>query len=787
MTNNGDPPGRAGVPGAPAGETSEAIIRATVALACEHGMDNISVEQVTRAMGIPTATFFQHFGGILDVLRAYDSVSPSTASQAAVRDATEKDPLRRDLFFCHCEADAALVDQLARLLEAAGCSIWSYSKDSVLGANYLLRTRKAVEAAVAFVVLISPESMESIQMDREIVRAHECGKTFFPILKGIEFSTFCQLKPEWHEAMGAHTAISMDQDGVSSLVPRLIEGLELEKTRCQCHPPKRLFDLAKIGGILTDGPAPVQVPAQAAPPTPHFSADALNNKAGSSRLELTLEAEFDSPVYPALDPEARLLVNLQVTPRLQPQPGPRVQTSAPVDISPILDISGSMQGHNRYALLVQAVRRFITSMGPNQRAGIVLFSRGADSIIPLEGAARLQAEVDQILRRIDGSALLFAGATRLSPGLLAAARMMLAQEPGNRVRRAYVLTDGELHDVDACRQSLGLFLQHKIEVNVYGFGAEFDPEELHGLMHGQYGGTVKPICSEDDIISTFEHVARVAEKTVAQDAVLEVRFHPGVDCGDAWVFSPQREYLKRINDNYLVRELGSLEVDRVYSLLMETRLPPETGPRTEVAVASATWYEGETRHTAQQTFVVPRGDQAASLDGEASASVSRAYAILDALRRPDDKEVELKALRARRDLAILQNQDPALIQALQKKTQVCEGTRPESELSDREVRMAGSRNENSVLFSMTEIRRRAGFAEEDTTTPLSSTPGQNSGLIDVEPMADLSAGAPADTSPRAYPPALAPVAVPPPPPPPSPAPEAGGSWLGKLKTKLFKK
>lgn len=132
----------------------------------------------------------------------------------------------RDIFISYVEEDNAITTQLAEGLEAAGYSTWYYERDGEPGASYLLQTRVAIDQCQAFILIISPHSVESEQITIEIVRAHEINKTFFPLRSGITHAEFAQRRPEWAQALGAATSVNIPPEGVVTLVPRLLRGIE---------------------------------------------------------------------------------------------------------------------------------------------------------------------------------------------------------------------------------------------------------------------------------------------------------------------------------------------------------------------------------------------------------------------------------------------------------------------------------------------------------------------------------------------------------------------------------
>lgn len=155
------------------------------------------------------------------------------------------------VFISHVEEDQGLAVEIAAGLEAAGYAAWYYERDSLPGKSYLLQTGDAVEAASAVILIISPKSVLSNQVTKEVVRAHESGKPFIPVLHGISHAEFQKRQPEWREAVGSASSVSVPPDGARAILPRLLGGLRA------------------VGG--GDAPAPAEAapperPLQASPP-----------------------------------------------------------------------------------------------------------------------------------------------------------------------------------------------------------------------------------------------------------------------------------------------------------------------------------------------------------------------------------------------------------------------------------------------------------------------------------------------------------------------------------------
>jgi hypothetical protein len=154
---------------------------------------------------------------------------PKTTSEVAGTPAQTALPTAKSMnpvFISYVEKDAKIAVEIAQGLEKAGYQTWYYERDSIPGVSYLITTGQTVAQSQAFILIISPNSMTSPQVTKEVVRAHETGKPFVPVLYGISHADFQQRQPEWREAIGSAASIAIPKRGVSTILPRIVEGLE---------------------------------------------------------------------------------------------------------------------------------------------------------------------------------------------------------------------------------------------------------------------------------------------------------------------------------------------------------------------------------------------------------------------------------------------------------------------------------------------------------------------------------------------------------------------------------
>jgi hypothetical protein len=423
-----------------------------------------------------------------------------------------------------------------------------------------------------------------------------------------------------------------------------------------------------------------------------------------------LTAVFDKTSYPPQDDSlAYCLTKFFVGTDATSAPAGAESDGPGVELALVLDVSGSMDKPNRFPLLCDAVRRLVAGLRSQDWISITLFTDRSETVFPFMPVEQAAADPDQVIEVMRESGLLFGPRTNLAPGLrLALDGFGSRQSSQGRVRRMYVLTDGELHDMRDCEDAILGLRARSVEVHVYGFGDEFNAVALKQLVSDQIGGAVKPILSEADITRTFAHVAAVNRRLIGTDAKLEVTFSPEVGCGDVWVFQPQGRYLGAIRDRRVEHLIGGIESGRWYSLLFEIRLPPSPAA---IGIAEVSWNAGNERLSRRTELTATRTEGAATLVPD----VRRAVDILRTLRAGNDSDAKLASYKARRELAILENRDPELIAALDKL--IAGLTSPPAVTSPVPPPVsagAGARVQRSALEAWTALVQRKAAAERLT-------------------------------------------------------------------------
>jgi hypothetical protein len=141
------------------------------------------------------------------------------------------DSPRKLVFLSYVEEDGDVAHAIAEGLESKDYSTWFYERDCPTGADYFEETYKAISDCDAMIVLISPRSLPSDQITREIVRAVESSKATLPLLLEVSHDEYAKRRPGWKQAMAASNATRVSMERIPTIIPALVAGLSAKGIR----------------------------------------------------------------------------------------------------------------------------------------------------------------------------------------------------------------------------------------------------------------------------------------------------------------------------------------------------------------------------------------------------------------------------------------------------------------------------------------------------------------------------------------------------------------------------
>lgn len=130
---------------------------------------------------------------------------------------------KADIFICYVEEDSDVVKQLADGLEDAGYTTWYYERDTILGQSYSVQVAERIAGVRVILVVISKAflSPKSPHTTNEILRAHEQGKRFVPVLRGVTHAELQEARPDLALCFGGAVSITIPSEGIFAILTRI--------------------------------------------------------------------------------------------------------------------------------------------------------------------------------------------------------------------------------------------------------------------------------------------------------------------------------------------------------------------------------------------------------------------------------------------------------------------------------------------------------------------------------------------------------------------------------------
>ena len=260
------------------------------------------------------------------------------------------------------------------------------------------------------------------------------------------------------------------------------------------------------------------------------------------------------------------------------------QVQVPLNLSLVLDKSGSMQG-KKIANLREAAKLVVDRLGPQDTISIIAFSDRKYVIAPSQPVTDKVELMRQIDRIRDG------GGTAISGGMKQGLTELDKALAPDRVSRMLLLTDGQTFgDEEACKK-LGTQAGNRgIVVNALGLGDDWNEDLLDDVAEAS-GGKADFIDSPDKILDFFRQAVQSMQDTVVQNAQMVMRLANGVTPRQIWQVLPMISNLgyKPLSDRDVQVTLGELQKGQPRSLLVELLISPRPAGRYRIAQVEANY------------------------------------------------------------------------------------------------------------------------------------------------------------------------------------------------------
>jgi len=260
--------------------------------------------------------------------------------------------------------------------------------------------------------------------------------------------------------------------------------------------------------------------------------------------------------------------------------GPGGGARLPLNLSLVIDRSGSMYDERRLEFVVEAVKFLAANVTPEDKVSLVAFADRAKVILEadkIHDRGALQRALD------DMDLLEIGGGTQMALGMQAGIEEVNRNHSPSRLNRVLVLTDGETYQESACVE---LANKHRegMSFSTMGVGVEFNEKLLMRIAQDS-NGKYHFIGNPSDIPGIFEDELQGLRSVSVRNGRIDVTLAQGVQVREAFRASPEIYSLGSplVEDRKVSYQIGDLEAGVPGSVLLTLVLPPRKPGQVRIA------------------------------------------------------------------------------------------------------------------------------------------------------------------------------------------------------------
>lgn len=316
----------------------------------------------------------------------------------------------------------------------------------------------------------------------------------------------------------------------------------------------------------------------------HTHRIALPTDPAAVRLSLT----WGNPEISAADSLAVLQIGI-ATGRL-----PSLTQRPPLNVSLVVDCSGSMQQDGRLEKVKSALLHFGRALGPQDHVALVAYSSEAQVVLPAQLAKRELFE-----QAVNG--LTPDGSTNLCSGMLLGYKQVMRFHEAGGSSRVILLTDGLVNtgetDLEKIVAASAAYTRQGVEISTIGVGNDVNFALLQQLARSSRGHNHFIGANPEDLRKTFDQELESLLGFVGKVPVLSLNYPPSLELTGLLGYSPQ------LSPGHLELALNTLPQGLTQVVLVKFRVRRESKSTLPVLA--------ELRYTDQQGQPVRMQEQMA--------------------------------------------------------------------------------------------------------------------------------------------------------------------------------
>lgn len=297
----------------------------------------------------------------------------------------------------------------------------------------------------------------------------------------------------------------------------------------------------------------------------------------------------------------------------------RAKSAAPINLSIVIDRSGSMKG-TRLRNAINAAIGAVERLKDGDMVSVVTFDTRTQVVVPSSviGPSTRGSVVSAI------SGIQLGGDTCLSCGIeTGIAEMGLTGATDGRIGRMIVLSDGDanhgLRDIPGFRSLAQRARDKNISISTVGVDVDYN-ERILSAISVESNGRHYFVENDAALQRIFEGEAESLTQAVASGAEVDVELAPGVELDRVF----DRTF--RRNGNHITVPLGTFSNGDVKTILMKVRLPTSSSDSVAVANVDMRYRDlvkNEDGHCTGKLGVALVDSGASDLDGVVAGRVNR--------------------------------------------------------------------------------------------------------------------------------------------------------------------
>lgn len=191
----------------------------------------------------------------------------------------------------------------------------------------------------------------------------------------------------------------------------------------------------------------------------------------------------------------------------------------PLNISLVVDISGSMEGHDRLDALKKALLSYVKKLRPTDVVSLISFNDNSKILVPAQKVGNGQYLRDMI------EDLQASGGTDIYKGMVDGYEQVLKNFISTGTNRVILLTDGYgITPVDVMLAKSKEYNKKGIEMSTIGVGEGYN-QSLLSLLATAGGGLISFIVDSKDISTAFEKDLTSVLSPCAKDLTVEIMYN----------------------------------------------------------------------------------------------------------------------------------------------------------------------------------------------------------------------------------------------------------------------